>query len=341
MALRFIDGASGYDTAHAGEKWSNFSVQMTVTLANGRRSSPSLRASNWSGNVQKVLDAQPTWILGFAFNVAALPAATRQIASVIDTATVQCSIALNPTGTISAFRGSSGGTLLGTSSVVITPGIYSYIEVLFTVNNTTGVITVRKDGVTILNLTAQNTRSTANNFADLIMFLQNSSESATIDIDDIYVLDATGPFNNAFLGDCRVDNTVPNGAGALTAWSPFSASPNFLNVDDGLVNDDTDYNFTSTPGARDLYDFPNIAPTVGAVFGVAVNLTVRKEDATARTFRALVRSGVTNYPGSTIFSPTTSYVRYCTPIYETDPNTAAAWTIANVNAAQFGIDLVS
>lgn len=343
MALRFIDGASGYATAKGAEKWSTFGPPMSVTATNGRRSTASIRSTNWDSTLINVFDNQATWIIGFAINVSALPSVIKNLISVTDVGAPQCGIAIKPDGAIAAYRGDITGTLLGTSAVgVIVPGTFAYIEVQFTVNNTTGVVSVRKDNTSVLNLTAQNTRVTGNNFANQVMWIQNTVAEAitSIDLDDIYILDGTGALNNAFLGDCRVDNTVPNGSGSLSAWSAFGTTPTFTNVDDVLVNDDVDYNFASTAGSRELYAFPDIAPVLGTVAGVVVNLTVRKDDATVRTFRDLIKSGVTFWTGGTIFTPTTSYIRYMT-VHEVDPNTSSPWTIANINSAEYGIDLVS
>lgn len=344
MTLRFIDGAQGYNTAQMQRKWTGgLSGSVAVNATGGRRGGPSIRGTNYADGVASpTFTAQSTWIVGFAYKTSALPAATRGIFQLYDSSGVgfQISINLKSDGTLEARRGTDSGTLLGTTTAVITAGTFCYLEVKVLISDTVGTVDIRKDGVSILALTAQDTKNTAVATADVIRFGNSlTSSAATIDFDDIYIFDSTGATNNNFAGDCRVDTTFPNAAGNKSQWTP-SAGSNYQNVDEDPANDDTDYNFASVAATRDLYAFPDIVPTTGTVYGVVVNMTARKDDATARTFRALTRSGGADFAGGTTHTLTTSYAMY-QQVLETDPNTSAAWSIANVNLAEFGVDLVS
>lgn len=338
MALRFVDGASGYDTVHGPQKWSLFGAPTTINPTNGRRGSPCIRIPNWDGTLGQVLTDQTTYIIGFAFRVSALPSVAKNLVTLYDNGfTNQCSIALNPSGTISGYRGNvDSGVVLGTSSATIVPNVYAYIEVKFTVDNTVGIINVRKDNILILALGGVDTAQSVNNTAQSIYFIQNiTAEATTIDIDDLYILDGTGALNNAFLGDCRIDTMIPNGSGISTGWTPFGATPNFQNVDDGIVNDDADYNSASGIGPIDTYNFPDIALPLGPIAGVVLNLTVRRDDAVDRIFNYCVKTGVATTATNNTHC-TNSYVRY-SKVYETDFNTSAPWDLSGLNLAQFGI----
>lgn len=351
MTLLFIDGAQGYNTAQINRKWAANS-SAAVNATGGRRSGPSIRFDDWADNVRAdaasngspVFPNDATFILGFAIKVSALPASTaRSILGLYDTATPHITISLKSDGTLQATRGQFNGPVLGTTTAVLTPGTFAYIEVKVLVSDTVGTVDIRKDGISILALTAQDTRNGAS--AQINRFFlgdptATQTEAVTVDFDDIYACNGAGSApQNTFLGDCRVDTTFPNGAGNLSQWTP-SAGSNWQNVDEDPANDDTDYNFASVAATRDLYALPDIAPTTGTVFGVSVNLQVRKDDAAARTFRDLVRSGSTNFPGALTHTAQATYNMY-TEIHAVDPNTSAAWTIANINLAEFGIDLVS
>lgn len=341
MSMRFMAGMGGYNTAQILRRWSS-NTGGAVNATGGRRGGPSMRFTDWLSTLTKLIDPQSTWIIGFAFKCSALPASTRRGIMGLNQNGVGtvCSISVNSDGTISAHRDwPPGGVVLATSTAKITAGTYAYIEVKFVIHDTAGSIEVRKDGATILLVTNVDTQQTATAFADLIIFPNtNGSEAVTLDYDDMYVCDASGTFNNNFLGDIRIDTTFPNGAGNSSQWLP-SAGSNYQNVDDDPSNDDTDYNIGSVVGVKDTYAFPDITPTAGNVVAVATNITVRKDDASAHSVRDVIRRSAADYGGNTI-ALTNSYAML-TQIHETDPSTSAAWTIANINAAEFGVELVS
>ena len=63
---------------------------------------------------------------------------------------------------------------------------------------------------------------------------------------------------------------------------------------------------------------------------------VRETDATSMTLNTLIKSGATEDAGTGEVIGSTSY-KVLKRIAETDPNTAAPWTVSGVNAAQFGV----
>lgn len=82
-----------------------------------------------------------------------------------DTNTAQVTIGVDSTGFIRVYRGWVDGTIIATSLQSVTAGGINCIEYDITIHNTTGIIKVWLNGVlTSLNLTGQNTRSSANNY---------------------------------------------------------------------------------------------------------------------------------------------------------------------------------
>jgi hypothetical protein len=128
---------------------------------------------------------------------------------------------------------------------------------------------------------------------------------------------------------------LPNGAGASSGWTP-SAGSNYQNVDEQPNDGDTTYNSTTTVGAEDTYACPASVPAGCAVYAVAVEADVRKDDAGTNDADALLRSGGVNYASGSPLSLTTQYQRL-TRIWKTDPATGAQWTVANANASQPGV----
>jgi hypothetical protein len=156
-----------------------------------------------------------------------------------------------------------------------------------------------------------------------------------VDYDDLYVLDGSGPApRNDFLGDCRVDVRLPTAQGNSHAWTPTPVVDNALNVDDPAPDDETTYNATTTVGATDTLVVQDAAVAGGTLFAVQLSLNQRKTDAGTCTIAPVVRHAGVDYPGAGL-NPGTTYVYGVTP-YNTNPGTAAAWTEADFNAAEFG-----
>jgi hypothetical protein len=342
MALRFADSFDHYVTADITTKWTVLTnpgggATGIISAGNGRNSTASFRATK-QHNLQKTLDAQQIWILGTAFKITALPDNV-PVFALLDSGSVQVDLRLLSDGTLRATR---NGTTLGTTSFALSVNTSYFIEFKVTIDPSAGTIDVRVNGSSKLSLSSQNTRATANSTANSIVLGSPSNIAGgafTADYDDFYVSDGTGSApTNDFLGDVRVEALLPNGAGNTSAWTP-SAGSNYQNVDETAPNADTDYNSTSNAGDVDTYNYPSITPASGTVFGVQVNMNARKDDGGTRTIAPVVRSGVTDFVGTSrnIGSTYTYYQQ----VYETDPNTAAAWTITNVNAAEFGIKLVA
>jgi hypothetical protein len=116
-------------------------------------------------------------------------------------------------------------------------------------------------------------------------------------------------------------------------WTPLTGTDNYAMVDDLPPNADTDYNSSVTPGNIDLQQFPVLPVTPDSIFCVSHFMGARKEEAGTRTI-----ASVTNRTGDHVGvnqNLSTSYDWY----YDhrlVDPETNAAWTVANRAATSFG-----
>jgi hypothetical protein len=104
---------------------------------------------------------------------------------------------------------------------------------------------------------------------------------------------------------------------------------------------DPSYVFDSSSGHEDLYNFPALSVTPSAIYAVAVKGYCKRSDSGSRTVSLRVKSGATDSGGTaTGQSPGTSY-GWLDSFFETDPNTSAAWTPGNLNAATSGFKIDS
>lgn len=358
MALLYMDSFDHYATADMTEKWTTSGVSgsgSVITIAaSGRRSSSAFRWTTGgsaggasTGYLHKGLTpGDTTCVVGFAVLVPSGTVGTvgMPLAAIRDGTTPQVLLRLNADYSLSVVRGAQNGTVLATSPVVLSAGLFAYVEWKVTIHNTAGTVAVRVNGVSVpaLSLSSQDTQNTATTQWTAVAVGTAESVASThaagtrnVDWDDLYVLDGTGaaPWNT-FLGDCRVDVRAPTAEGASSAWTPSTGTDNALTVDEAAPNDDTDYNAAVTTGLTDTFVVPD-APVAGAtIFGVQHCLAMKKMDAGVCTVAPVIRHGGTDYVGANL-SPVTSYA-YGLQIAQTNPGTGAQWTEADFNAAEFG-----
>jgi hypothetical protein len=335
MVARLIEGwESSTVLADYAGKWT-WAINPTVGPAAGRFGNGA-RLTSTSNYFQRLLDNQATWILGFAFRGSSVSGGDA-LCAFLDGATVHCGIGVaSGTGQLFAWRGTTG-TVLATGPA-LTPNTWSYLEVKVTIHDTAGVFVVRVNGTTVINLSGVDTRNAANASANVVRIGATLTlGSVVFDYDDVYVFDASGSTNNDFAGDCRVQQVLPTGAGATTAWTP-SAGNNYQCVDEAPPNGDADYVSSATAGQTDTYAFGDLAVT-GTVKAVQATAVCRKDDAGSRSIALVARPGGTDRVGAT--QAVADTYTAMTEIWNTNPDTAAPWTASEVNASSFGVRLIA
>jgi hypothetical protein len=345
MALLFADSFDHYSEAQILRKWSNFNTAGFLTLnpAAGRNGTAGIRQAGLiaSDGLGIAVPTNPNRIIvGTAFYTGFLPPSHRSIMGWSDAGILHDFVILRTDGKLELLRG--GVVSLGQTTNAVAASQYNYIEVDLTIADTTGAATIRVNGSTWLSLTNVDTRNGASgvitNFWLSGCGPNTGNAFAGIgDFDDFYMLNTSGSTNNSFLGDVRVQAVLPSGAGNYTQWTPLSGA-NWQNVDENPCTDDTDYNSSSTAAQKDSFVFPDITPSAGTVYAVAVNLMMRKDDAGTRTVRALARLSSTDSFGSDI-NVGGSYANYQS-ILETKPG-GGSWSVSDVNNSEFGYDLVA
>jgi hypothetical protein len=186
-----------------------------------------------AATIAKHVGAQTTLYVGLAFNWNPTPQTTGDdftILQFIDAATCQCTLWIRPSGTLYFTRGStsisSGGTSLGTASVPFPSNSFHYLEVQVVISATVGVLQLKLDQTTIINLTGINTKVSGNSSFDSVVMGPSSVIGLGIDnatsysgyIDDVY-MDTSG-----FNGDVRVNGQLPSGDGSTQNFANHEAT---------------------------------------------------------------------------------------------------------------------
>jgi len=332
VALRFIDGFDHYATADLSMKWTP-TGSPTISAGNGRRGTSCLEIPIGTSSVAKTLDAQSVWILGMALRISAAPTSSQNFLDVLDVSTIQISVEINTDLTLRVLRGT---TEIGRTTAVLVTGVYTYIECSIVINNTTGSIILRLNGVAVLTLGPLDTQQTANSTANLIR-LRALGTSAFTRYDDLYICDGTGAApHNTFLGDCRIDTLLPNSDSTPQQWAPSTGTTHYTLVDEATPNT-TDYVSSSTPTHRELFGMQDLTAATGTIYGAQLNLAALKSDAGARSIKSLIKSGSSEASSAAVALSTSQL--YLLQMQVTDPATTAAWTESGINAVTCGAEI--
>lgn len=340
MACRFMDGFDYYATGDLSRKWTvaGTPVVQNTTIRNGINAA---EMNSTTDTLTQTIDDQASWVIGFGFRINNI-SATNIILDIMDAGTIQVSLRLNADGTLEILRSGTTSVTGGLSTLALSTNIWYYIEVKVTIADSIGANTckVRVNGTDWLTVaTGQDLKATANATANGIKF-KNGRSTTTLQVDDIYIFDGTGSDNNDFAGDSKVIALHPNANGAVSDFtgSDADSTDNYLHVDETDTDDDTSYVESSTATDVDLYNFDDLPEVPDAIHAVQVNFVAKKDDAGARTMRAVTRPVSTQFFGD-IESPSDGAYLNFSKVYDLNPETSAIWTRSLLEATEFGVEI--
>lgn len=242
--------------------------------------------------------------------------------------------------TFTVYRGNSS---IATTGNVVSLGNWYYIELKWKLaSSPNGAYDLRIDGVSASSNSATNTLdSFAGNMAFVHFGAPNggTNDSNQAYIDDIYICDDSGSLNNTFLGAQIVRGFTPDAEGALNQWTPSTGTNNAALVDD-LPLDTADYVESSTTGHDDLYSFQSVGATgikgvrISGILGLSGLSTIKSFHLQAVSNSVTADSAI-----MTLSSVDTAKPQGGWHVFQADPNTTALWTAANINLAEFGLEL--
>lgn len=333
----------GFDESTTTAHYFTTSSSVTISSANPRTGANAARVASTGSVVLPSALEHATFITGVGLYVPASASAAVQFTGDAD-ATVHVTVSVRSDGSIDVRRGTASGTVLGTASAGTFPtGAYKHLGVKATLHDTTGAVTVQVDGVSVITLTNIDTKNAGTKTVfDSIRLVSLGGNSS--DFDDWYACNGAGSANNDLLGDKKVLTVVPNGDGATTDFTPSTGSSHFALVDE-IPPNTSDYNESSTNGHVELYDMTDFPAGTQGISFAQLELYAAKSDAGAvMKFQRACRSGGSNFFGADMVLGTGFL--YITEsgkkvILETDPATAAAWTLSGINSAQMGVKLVT
>lgn len=337
MAGRRAENFDYLVTADLPNRFTSLSGAPTVSAGNGRNGTASLRCTSMAQGWDLTFDAQATWVVGFSWNYDSL-GGNKDLLAFLDTAVSHLTWRIKTDGTIEVRRGNNAGTLLATSTSILSGGATYYLEFYVTIDDSVGVAKLRVNGVLDATLNfSGDTRNAGNSMANVIRY-QSVNASTTTNQDDLYICDGTvgdadNP-NNDFLGDGRVEAVLPGGAGNYAQFTP-SAGANWQNVDDAAPDGNTTYNASSTVGNIDTFAMANLVTPAGSIAFVELINYADKTTAGIANLAPLWRIAATDYVGADD-AMGTDYTYQSDQLYDVSPATGVAFTITEFNAAEIG-----
>lgn len=335
MSLLFLES---YDDGHVFSKWTSHSTTPNSSYARtGINGGVMDGGSHYGTKVVSASDEHATFIAGAAVKLPNFIGYSFLMLCSDSGATVHVSLNATSGGVLQARRGEEG-TLLGSSaSGKVQTGVWHYIELKATLHDTTGTVDVQVDGTNVISLTSQDTKNGGTK--SVFDSFKIHGESGQHYFDDIYLCNGAGTKNNDFLGDTKVYALAPSGNGNYSqlVGSDSDSTDNYLLVDEAPTPSGTDYVGSATVGNKDTYTYADLTPTSGTIHGVYLHNYAQKTDTGAKSMRRVVRSGGTDSAGSDLTLPTSW--AWFGELMEQNPVGPADWTVASVNAAEFGVEV--
>jgi hypothetical protein len=349
MAIRHLEpgGRMHNATANIISNWDtiNDSTHWTVSATNGRNGGSCLRwaASSSFSLLMKSFTAQQTWGIAFGLRVSGAPTAGCGICALYDSGSIQVELALKSDLTLVVTRGNNG-TVLGTSSSALTLNTYYHIEWKVKIDPTVGTLELRINEVAKIGpLTSLNTRNTSNSFSNSIALGYSGSYNAggfgNVDFDDIIIWDTvtTDAQGNTdihdFIGDYAIAVLMPTGVGNSSDFTADSGT-NYARVNE-TTPVTSSYVESLTTGQIDTYSMSDLPAGALTPKNVGIFHYIEKTDVGPKQAGAVLRTNSTNYINTNGIDLSNSF-QYVQRFWGTNPDTAAAWTVTQVNALEAG-----
>jgi hypothetical protein len=258
-----------------------------------------------------------------------------------DAGTEQCSLRFQPNGFFSVYRGLTTAKL-GESINFFSYGENDFLDVELKIgfHNTTGTVELRVNGVQEISLINQNTRTSANNFANEVRLGRSTgSNTATPNFKHVILMDTTGSTMNDFIGPVAITSLRPNEDGHYDDWTPNTGN-RFVAVNQAITDGDTTYVTADTATDKVSFKLGNLPAGVTDVFGVFAQAQIKREAETTRIARMFLRSGVDDEPIGTAqgIGPTYAFRNAAVTV---SPFTTNAFDVAEINDIELGMEITT
>ena len=230
-------------------------------------------------------------------------------------------------------------TTQDTGSIPIATGVWYLIEVHVKIDDATGVIETKVDGVDDATFSGD-TKPGADAHFDNIYFLASSAgagDNVTIYLDDIGINDTAGGVDDSWLGDGRIIVIKPNGDSATLQLTPSAAGTHHTLVDDIPADGDTTYVEGTVVDERDIYDLAACGLGDVIIDRIWTEARVKDTASSGKTVALITKaSGGAEVSGGDVALAGTYTTKVLGAEQLVNPVDAAAWEVADIDALQGG-----
>lgn len=153
-------------------------------------------------------------------------------------------------------------------------------------------------------------------------------------VDDYYILDGLGPYNNNFLGDSRILSLLPASDGTYHQWTPSSGSTHYSLIDE-VPPSTLDYVMaTSGSSLVDTYFLTTQDSTLREAHFIQQCLYASSDSSSGSLAPTYYSLGSLYYNPAITLAITPAYYY---SIWERRPNTGTAWTGNALNQNELGV----
>lgn len=228
-------------------------------------------------------------------------------------------------------KGGHGAVLQELENAIVA-GVWMHFEWRVFIDNSVGTVELWIDGFKVTDLTGVDTRDSG---AVGSLYFNGNVDAVNSMVDDIVVsMDPSSPVG--LVGVHRIHTLLADGEGTNTAWTGTSAD-----VDDPIGASDGDSTFasSSTLNQKQDYTFADLTESPATIFAVQVTTEARKDDAGVMGITPFIISNAVTDNG-TEFGASEAY-QTKKDLFELNPDGAAAWTEATVNAVTAGHEITT
>ena len=222
-------------------------------------------------------------------------------------------------------------------------GDWVHIEVKFVNGNASdtpnnGEIVIRIDGVEYVNETGIDTYNFGTGIDRIRINNLGVSGDTGYEIRDLIVNDDTGSIANTWIGiQKHVFGLLPNANGTNRDWTLSTGTDDFAVIDE-VNRDSTDYIESSTSTETTTCGLEATGSETG-VLAVTVQTNHLLDSAGSETIQHVVRHSASEANSASITVDSTAEDARMS-IFETNPSTGVAWTAAEIDAMEAGVEYV-
>jgi len=344
MALELIEGFELMGTVNTtsiqteiARKYPNSTTASTHTLEAGRTGGHSLKIAGIGGTIRYDFANTTDIVFGCAVKITGGFSSESILMDVRDANNLHIAVRTNSDGTLDLYR-LNNGTLVGTTTAALTLDQWAYIELHTKIDNSAGFAHLYVNENLEVTVTGVDTRQgLGSDVCNNLRCYRATPSTAGYGSywDDTYL--QTGSSLTPY-GTTKVTGLLPDADGSESDWTPSTGSDNYAVVDENPYSD-ADYVSLASPstGDRDLYSLED-ASGLDTILGVQLNAMTSVSTGSANLKLSVLSDGTADASAD---QPITSAngIRTLHATFVNDPDTAAPWTQAGINLAEFGFEV--